>query len=430
MYVPMIFLAIVGCAMTAVHRMHVKRITPPMVEMIRNGTYEKFVSEMMRRRAIHSNIFGGIHIQDLITYFDLEYIGEITIGDPQQTFRVVLDTGSANLWVSDDSCYKLPDRPEHCKNSLCDLGPICEVFCSDPSCCEVQNETHIENPCRNKARFISEKSKTYETAGGSWSIRYGTGDAAGFFGRDTVRFGAQGTDQLVVPGTTFGQAETIADFFATTYVDGILGLGFTELAKEHVIPPLIRANSLGLLDEPIFTVYYSKNGNVKEVYGGTITYGGLDTMNCEKEITYVPLSSATYWQFKIDGLSAKDYRTNETTWEAISDTGTSLISGPFMVVVKLAEQFHAQLSFSNFLFMLDCNAETEVTITIAGKDYPITAKNLIVHIDENTCVLGLQPRIGASLAPQWILGGPFLREYCNIHDMANKQIGFSRPTEK
>ncbi|CAJ0610160.1 unnamed protein product, partial [Cylicocyclus nassatus] len=377
MYTPMILLAIVGCVMTAVHRMHMKRITPPMFEMIRNGTYEKFVSEMMKRQAIY-NVYGEIHIEDLITYSDMQYIGEITIGDPQQTFRVVLDTGSANLWVPDDSCYKLPDRPDHCKNSFCDLGPICEVFCSDPSCCEVQNKTHIGNPCGNKARFIAGKSKTYETVKGSWSIKYGTGDATGFFGRNTVRFGAQGTDQLVVPGTTFGQAKTIAKFFANQHLDGILGLAFTELAREHVIPPLIRANSLGLLDKPIFTVYYSKNGYVKDVYGGTITYGGLDTINCEEEITYVPLSLAKYWQFKIDGFSARDYKTNETTWEGVSDTGTSLISGPVAVVAKLAERLHAKVKLSYFLYILDCNADAEVTIRIAGKDYPITAKNLLV----------------------------------------------------
>ncbi|CAJ0604210.1 unnamed protein product [Cylicocyclus nassatus] len=266
------------------------------------------------------------------------------------------------------------------------------------------------------------RSKTYETVKGSWSIRYGTGDAAGFFGRDTVRFGAPGTDQLVVPGTTFGQAKTIANFFARTHHDGILGLGFTELAKDHVVPPLIRANSLGLLDKPIFTVYYSRNGYIKDVYGGTITYGGLDTINCEEEITVQSV------KVQINGFSARNYKTYET-WEAISDTGTSLISGLPMVVAKLAERLHAQLNLSYSLYILDCNADAEVTITIAGKDYPITAKNLLVHINQKTCILGLKPRIGASLGPQWILGGPFLREYCNIHDIANKRIGFARPVE-
>ncbi|PIO57832.1 hypothetical protein TELCIR_20748, partial [Teladorsagia circumcincta] len=43
---------------------------------------------------------------------------------------------------------------------------------------------------------------------------YGTGSAKGFLGNDTVRFGAEDEDQLIVPGTVFGQAETIADFFA------------------------------------------------------------------------------------------------------------------------------------------------------------------------------------------------------------------------
>ncbi|PIO73398.1 eukaryotic aspartyl protease [Teladorsagia circumcincta] len=130
-------------------------------------------------------------------------------------------------------------------------------------------------------------------------FQYGTGSASGFLGRDTVRFGSPGTDQLVVPRCTFGQATKLAPFFAGQPIDGILGLAFKSIAVDGVTPPFIEAIQQGLVDEPVFTVFMKHVGDQVNVDGGVFTYGGIDTTNCGRIIAWERLSSATYWQFTV-----------------------------------------------------------------------------------------------------------------------------------
>jgi hypothetical protein len=79
-------------------------------------------------------------------------------------------------------------------------------------------------------------------------------------------------------------------------VDGVLGLAFKSIAVDDVQPVFQHAVELGLLDKPIFTVWISKSQN-----GGQITYGDFDDEHCSSDITYITLSSKTYWEFNIEG---------------------------------------------------------------------------------------------------------------------------------
>uniref|UniRef100_A0A0N5A6I0 Peptidase A1 domain-containing protein n=1 Tax=Parastrongyloides trichosuri TaxID=131310 RepID=A0A0N5A6I0_PARTI len=350
------------------------------------------------------------------------YLANITIGTPGQQFVIIPDTGSSNLWVPDKTCGQSATQecPAYCKDaSLCEF--LCEV-----ECCVRENKPKLLNICDGKHKFDSSKSSTYILKDQKFVIKYGSGSAEGYLGTDTVTMLGSGQN-LVIPSTTFGQATLIAPQLANTATDGILGLAFTSLAVDGITPPIINAISQNLLDQSLFTVYLQHLGrsSLQGQDGGIFTYGAIDTDNCNSQIDYYKLSSATYWQFLIDGIDIGKTSIDKR-WNVISDTGTSLIGGPFTAIEKIANVVGAKFSSHFGAYIINCESNIpEFVIKIGGKKYSIPSKFLIDEIISGTCMLGMFSMNTGGYGPQWILGDPFIMSYCQIYDIQNKRIGFA-----
>ena len=94
----------------------------------------------------------------------------------------------------------------------------------------------------------------------------------------------------------------IGDSFAEKPYDGILGLGFKPI-NSNVQPPIIKAIEQNLLNQPIFTVWLSANEQEMNVPSGIITYGGIDTDNCNTNFNYYPLNNSEYYKFDLNSVS-------------------------------------------------------------------------------------------------------------------------------
>jgi hypothetical protein len=386
----LVLLALVGVGFAAVHQIGLKHIESQRIRYLRAGIWRTYLEYKAMERVQNKAANKGTAGQGMNDYEDLEYIGNITIGTPPQPFAVILDTGSSNLWIPDKTCK---------------------------TCVKAK-----------KNLYDSSASSTYKTNGQKWEVDYGDGSSAsGILGVDTVTIG-DSSNSLAIPTTTFGQATKENNIMVQDpSFDGILGLAFTSLAVDNVVPPVINAINQGLLDQPLFMVWLEERGDVDNTPGGYITYGGLDTTHCGAVIAYQPLSSATYFQFKIDGVSSGSYSSNKG-WQVISDTGTSFLGGPDGVISNLAKAAGATYSAQDETYYIDCNANSpDLTITIGGKPYAIQSKNMIVDAGQGQCYWAAF-QMGGGFGLDWILGDPFIRQFCNVYDLGNKRIGFAPST--
>uniref|UniRef100_A0AC35U386 Peptidase A1 domain-containing protein n=1 Tax=Rhabditophanes sp. KR3021 TaxID=114890 RepID=A0AC35U386_9BILA len=350
--------------------------------MIKSGTWKAQVEQLWKERSTGT--------QPFIDYYDDFYLANITVGTPPQTFTIVPDTGSANLWIIDKKC-----QTDSCKGAA-DSGFV-------------------------KQQFDTTKSTTYKTESRKFSIQYGSGSCSGHLAKDTVQFAG-----LTIQNQEFGVAEQLAQVFGEQPMSGIMGLAWQSIAVDNVVPPM--QNLLKSLDKPIFTVWMDRKQQLSTGQtGGLIVYGGLNTKNCQGTVNYVKLSSESYWQFKTDGFAVGKYSHTKAE-QVISDTGTSWLGLNQNYVNHIATESGAKFDFEQDIYTIACNAVApDIIFTIGGIKYNIPSSEYILDLGlgGGKCGLTLFSMQGGGFGPSAILGDTFIRSYCNVYDIGNKQIGFN-----
>ncbi|XP_038675280.1 pepsin A-like [Scyliorhinus canicula] len=321
--------------------------------------------------------------EPMINYIDVSYFGIITIGSPPQTFTVIFDTGSSNLWVP-------------------------SVYCS-------------QRPCISHRRFNPSRSSTFDSSSEYVSIQYGTGSVTGIMGNDTVTI-----EDLVISGQEFGLSLTESGkLLGFAKFDGILGLGFPSPTASSATPVFDNLQAQNLLDEPLFSVYITRLGGQ---YGSEIIFGGIDSNYYTGPINWVPVAQSGFWQILIDKVTIDGQVVACIGGcPAIVDTGTSLLVGQSKPISTIHNHIGAIPTFEG-QYRISCNnlhSMPDVVFTINGIDLSLSAQAYTLqHSDmgDRYCSSGFAVS-GESL---WIIGDVLIKEYYTIFDRGSNRVGFAR----
>ncbi|APA14361.1 hypothetical protein sscle_12g091310 [Sclerotinia sclerotiorum 1980 UF-70] len=388
--------SLLGSVSAGVHKMPLKKVS--LSEQLATANMDTHVkhlgqkymgvrpqshaSEMFKETSVH--LEGGDHTVPVSNFLNAQYFSEITIGTPPQTFKVVLDTGSSNLWVPSSEC-----------------GSIA---------------------CYLHTKYDSSSSSTYEKNGTSFEIRYGSGSLSGFTSRDVMSIG-----DLEIKDQVFAEAtEEPGLAFAFGRFDGILGLGYDTISVNQIVPPFYNMINQGLLDEPVFAFYLGDSKD--EGDESEAIFGGVNKDHYEGKITEIPLRRKAYWEVDLDAISFGDAKADLDNTGVILDTGTSLIAVPSTLAELLNKEIGAKKGW-NGQYSVDCakrDSLPDLTFTLSGNDFAITPYDYILEVQDSciSTIMGMD--FPEPVGPLAILGDAFLRRYYSVYDLGKNTVGLAK----
>ncbi|KAI7905562.1 endopeptidase [Cokeromyces recurvatus] len=325
------------------------------------------------------------HGVPISNYMNAQYYGDIQIGTPPQTFSVVFDTGSSNLWVPST----------HCKSIACFMH----------------------------RRYDSSQSSTFAENGTEFSIQYGTGSLEGFISQDTLRVGGikiedQGfAESVKEPGFTFALAR----------FDGIFGLGYDTISVQHTVPPFYHMVNRDLVDEQLFSFWLNDVNKGGEEEGGELVFGGVNPDHYKGNITWAPIRRKGYWEIELENIKFGDEYIDLDPVGAAIDTGSSLLIAPTTIADLINHELGAKKNWAG-QYILDCSnvpSLPEFCFVFAGKDFCLQGKDYVLQV-QNQCISGFMGMdIPEPAGPLWIVGDVFLRKFYSIYDLGNNRVGLA-----
>ncbi|KAF8872837.1 aspartic peptidase A1 [Gymnopilus junonius] len=326
---------------------------------------------------------------------DSSYFGSLAIGTPPTAFNVILDTGSADLWVADSSCL---------------------------------------TGCLSVPTFNPSTSSTFQNQSSTFSITYGSGQAAGSLGSDVVQMAG-----FSVQNQVFAVCDQVSSGLLTSPVSGLLGLGFQSIASSNAMPLWQTLATSGAWDAPLMafqlTRYLNNTSASKEEPGGSFTMGFTNSSLYTGDIDYVDMpTQGSYWILSMAGINVNGNSiplpSGQSSYAAI-DTGTTLVGGPPQYVSQIFAQIPGSQpgtgDFQNY-YTYPCDSAVNVSLSFGGKqNWTISAADFqLSRLTRSSCLGAFFELSTSSSAPSWIVGDTFLKNVYSVFRYKPLSIGFAQ----
>jgi len=325
-------------------------------------------------------------------YYDTQFYGDIHIGEPEQPFKVIFDTGSSKLWVPSSKCR------------------------------------HPFNDCRRKKKYNAKNSSTYKKDGKEFLVQYSNiTSAKGFFSQDTVHFG-----NLPIRNQKFAEIVELPEKNAIQpRFDGVMGLGLQEDKDEQTLFENLFAQ--GLVPHNSFSFWLEPRYKRR---GGELFLGSSDSAYYEGDLTYLNVTSSSAWQVAMDKIEITGYKACVGGCQAIFNTGSNLLVGPADEIKQINKMIGAFGPFNGGHYSVRCETVPtlpDITLTLGGKQYTFGPDDYIIEeygLASKACISAFYTLDSPSSdKPLWILGDFFFGKYFVEFDIGNSRVGLAKSRE-
>ncbi|KAL4899284.1 hypothetical protein BDW74DRAFT_163841 [Aspergillus multicolor] len=361
----------------------------------RNEISDPIARDQTRRKRDHT-------VSQLIDNEETLYFCNLTIGTPEQSLRLILDTGSSDLWCN------------AANSTLCSSS---------------------KDPCRISGSFNADASSSFSYLSSAFNITYadGTG-AAGDYATDTVHVGDA----------------TITDFqfgigYTSSSAEGVLGIGYpsneVQVARsgDKAYPNLPQSlMQKGLIQSSAYSLWL----NDLEANTGSILFGGVDTEKYHGDLQTLPVQTVNgvYSELIIAltgislGVESRSRSLSSSTLPAavLLDSGSSLTYLPDSIVEDIYNDLGVTYEPSTGAGYAPCGLAQDninVTFTFSSPEITVGIDELIIDAGdlrfsngERACIFGIVPAGGSTA----VLGDTFLRSAYVVYDLINNEISLAK----
>jgi len=322
---------------------------------------------------------------------DVGYFATVQIGTPPQDFRILMDSGSADLWVGSTNCSS--------NGGGC--GP------------------HVFLGTDSSSSFVDTQKQ--------WQIQYGTGAVAGSIVSDDVNVAG-----LALVNHTFGVAEQETVDFSDSSVpfDGLMGLAQSTLSEQKALTPVEALATSGLITDAITSYKLSRlQDNTND---GEITFGELDVSKFDATtlVTLDNVSQKGFWEASLSAVTVDGTDSGLQNRTAILDTGTTVIVAPAADAASVHQLISGAKSDGQGGFTIPCTSNASVALTFAQRSFAIDTRDLLLGpADPNNpsgdCISGISSgNIGGQ--NEWLVGDVFLKNAYFSTDVGKNSISLAK----
>jgi len=337
----------------------------------------------------------------------VSYYGNISVGLPPQTFRVLFDTGSCHLWLPSVRCQ--------------------------------------QKPCLLHRRYDPDHSHTSALASDDRSLAasFATGELRGRAVRDRICLGGRARgDREACVDIDFFESEEESDFpFENLPFDGILGLGPCACSP---VSEVSRRLGLGVLfvrlvvpsSFPADEDNDNAHPEAEAMFAASAALPSSVVPFAVGPLLWMPMMPEAeergYWLVRVLSVlvgdevvqrCAPDAGPSIGGCRAAVDTGGSSVLGPAWAVNQIIGLLDVNENCSG-----DQEGLPNIRFDLLGADGPLsltlTAQEYIDRIRPCTALFG-EISMAPGDADLWVLGQPVLQRYVSAYDLPGRRVGFA-----